>query len=370
MNKTIEQIDPNFQRREIGGRQLNFINALQPPFELSGFGWYRQEQQLCRLPKNVMARSSPALQYLAWNTSGGMIRFRTDSPQIAVRAELRDPADMNHMPRNGSAGFDLYLGAGPGKQYLKSVMPDSGALRVEALPADNLSPDAMREWTLYLPLYGGVKHLEIGLAPDARLEAPSPFALPLPLGFYGSSITQGGCASRTGNAYTNMLAREFDAPLYNWGFSGNGFGEPMVAEAIAELPMAAFVLDYDHNAPSADHLAATHEPFFRLIRARQPNLPVIMISKPDFAATPEGRNRQAIIRRTWQHAVDAGDRHVDFIDGETLFGNDHRDACTVDTSHPNDLGFFRMFQTIAPVLRRALEKAGVTAGGDAASSRR
>jgi len=355
MNKTIEEIDSNFRRTEIGGRELVFADGLSAPFELSGFAWHEQGKKLCRLPETVLPQTNEGVQFLAWNTSGGMIRFRTDATVIAIRAQLRDPADMNHMPRNGSAGFDLYLGSGREKTYFKSIMPDSGAKCIEGISADVLPAETLRDWTLYLPLYGGIHALEIGLTPGAAVTAPTPFTMAKPLVFYGSSITQGGCASRTGNAYTNMLARWLDAPLVNLGFSGSGRGEPAIAHAIAELEMAAFILDYDYNAPDPAYLQATHEPFFRIIRESHPKLPIIMLSKCDFVHNQDCRIRREIIRQTWHNAVHKGDRDVYFIDGETLFGTDNRDACTVDGCHPNDLGFFRMAKTILPVLRQAME---------------
>jgi lysophospholipase L1-like esterase len=128
-----------------------------------------------------------------------------------------------------------------------------------------------------------------------------------------------------------------------------------MALLIARIPMSVFVYDYDHNAPNVKHLADTHAPFFRTIRQARPELPIIMVSRPDFDSNPaEGRVRREIIRTTYEQAKANGDKHVFFVDGETLFGEHDRDACTVDGCHPNDLGFMRMAQTIRPTLAKAL----------------
>ena len=119
--------------------------------------------------------------------------------------------------------------------------------------------------------------------------------------------------------------------------------------------MTVFVYDYDYNAPSPEHLQATHEPFFQIIRKAHPHLPVIMISKCNNNIPESDGPRREIIRRTYLNAVEAGDENVYFIDGLTLFGKEDQDACTVDGCHPNDLGFYRMYKTILPVLRRALK---------------
>ncbi|MEG1980076.1 MAG: SGNH/GDSL hydrolase family protein, partial [Victivallaceae bacterium] len=152
--------------------------------------------------------------------------------------------------------------------------------------------------------------------------------------------------------------RAVDAPQINLGFSGCGRGEFGVAKAIAGLDLSCFVMDYDHNAPSAEHLEATHEKFFQIIRERNPQLPIIIITKCDIwrhIGYEVNSQRREVIRRTYDNAVAAGDKNVYFIDGETLFGTVNRNECTVDTCHPNDLGFYRMFEHILPTLRRALK---------------
>jgi hypothetical protein len=183
-----------------------------------------------------------------------MILFRTDSATIAVRSEMADMYEIPRMPRLTSGGFDLYLGTGAAKRFLKPAPPKPGEMRVEELPVSGLPEGEMREWTLYMPLYGNPASVEIGFAPGSKLLPPPPFSIKRPLAFYGSSITQGACASRPGNCYTNILARWLDAPVRNFGFAGNAKGEDYMAEEIASLELSAFVLDYDHNAPNPEHL--------------------------------------------------------------------------------------------------------------------
>src|SRR5688500_16759762 len=61
--------------------------------------------------------------------------------------------------------------------------------------------------------------------------------------FYGTSILQGGCASRPGMAYPSIVSRALEWPTVNLGFSGNGKTEPEMAQLLTELDAAAFVLD-------------------------------------------------------------------------------------------------------------------------------
>jgi len=355
-NSNLQYIDPNYQAPKLEEEKYNFKCVSEYPFDISGFGWFNEEHEFCRLPKNILPECSKDVQYLAWHSSGGMIRFRTDSPSIALKARLRGNEVMPHMPLSGSSGFDLYFGQGDQTKFYKNVRPSAGENTVVMPIADDL-PSQMRDCTLYLPLYNGITDLEIGISPECRIEAPVNLKYSAPILFYGSSITQGGCASRPGNAYTHILCRMLDASIINLGFSGSGRGEPLIAEQIASLNLSAFVLDYDHNSPDIEHLKQTHENFFRIVREKQPELPIIIVSKCDFyKSNATDSTRRDIIYKTYQNAVKNGDENVYFIDGETLFGQDQRDACTVDGCHPNDLGFMRMAEQMFSTVKTALER--------------
>ena len=114
-------------------------------------------------------------------------------------------------------------------------------------------------------------------------------------------------------------------------------------------------MDYDHNAPNREHLENTHEKFFRIIRGGDPDLPIVIVTKPDYDACPEeNEKRMAICRRTYENAVKAGDKHVVFVHGQDLFEGGDRDHCTVDRCHPTDLGFWHMANVIGEAVRYAI----------------
>ena len=152
-----------------------------------------------------------------------------------------------------------------------------------------------------------------------------------------------------------MLSDGLDLDYYNFGFSGSAKGELAMADYINTLDICALVYDYDHNAPSAEHLEATHEAFFKRIREKHPTLPVLMMTKPDFDYDPDADRRRTVIRRTYENALASGDENVYFLDGELFFGETERELCSVDRCHPNDLGFYRMAAVVEPVLRRMIE---------------
>ncbi len=354
----IAEIDANFREAKVGNLNVRYFDALAAPFELSGFPWREAGQTLYRIPRSFSDKEvSKGVLWLANHTAGGQVRFLTDSPYMVLRAEIHAGSDMNHMPRTGSAGFDVFVNSGTdAEQHLRNVAPSAAAVQgkepVELLVFNGQKQ--LREITVFLPLYSGVKQLEIGLAPGAELKAPRKRKIERPILFYGSSITQGGCASRPGNNYTAMLCRELDAPEINLGFSGNAKGEIAMAEAIGSLELAAFVMDYDYNAPTAEHLKNTHEPFFKKVRELQPNLPIVLLSsiRPKNA---DSDSRNAVVKTTYDNAIAAGDKNVYFIDGRTLFGDVPRKYVTVDGTHPTDLGFYLMFRSVLPVLKQSMK---------------
>lgn len=338
---------------------LFFPDCFAPPFRLTGFPWFHEDGKLHRLPADLAANISEGVAYLATQAAGGMLSFRTNSNRLYVEAQVAEAEVSPKFTPCGRFGFDVYMRRDDKSKlvYVKTVQPDPGVKRM-ALDIPDISALVLKgrsrtvEILINFPPYDGVEELHIGLEKGADILPPAPFAIERPIVFYGSSITQGGCASRPGNAYPNHLGRRLNAQIFNLGFSGSAKGEPLMAQTIASLAMSAFVMDYDHNAPTLEHLEMTHEPFYKIIRSAQPELPIIMISKP--TQVTNYVERRQIILRTYQNAVSAGDRNVWFIDGETLFGTEDRDACTVDSTHPNDLGFWRMANTIEPVLRQAL----------------
>jgi hypothetical protein len=350
----IEDVDRNFVPQKIGDIDLVFGDISNKPFEVSGLAWFDRERKYCRLPEARLGETNEGVRGLAWHTSGAMVRFKTNSKTLAIKYELWSEDDMSHMPRTGISGFDVYKGVGKDKRFKAVSTPEVKKKTIEALLIRGES-GKLEEWSFNFPLYNGVMQVQIGLDPDSLIEPPTPYSIPEPILFYGSSITQGGCASRPGNAYTHILCRWLDANMLNFGFSGSAKAEPVMAELMGSIEMSAFVYDYDHNAPSVEYLEKTHEPFFKLMRQAKPDVPIIMVGRPDFYAdSTECCKRREIIQNTYENALKSGDRLVYYIDNELLFGSEDRDSCTVDGCHPNDLGFMRMAEVIYPVLRRAL----------------
>lgn len=214
----------------------------------------------------------------------------------------------------------------------------------------------MRDITINLPTYNKVNEIWVGIAKGAVIEAPEEYTYKEPIVFYGSSIIQGGCASRPGNIYPAILSRKYDTDFINMAFSGSAQGENNVAEYIANFKMRVFVYDYDHNAPTVEHLEKTHERMFLKIREKNPVLPIVLASRPKANLNEEEKKRLKIIKRIYKNALAKGDKNIYFINGSKMFkkfGGD--ELCTVDGCHPNDLGFYAISISFDKVLKNFFE---------------
>lgn len=331
---------------------IKFYNALSEPFSLHGV--FYEDGKFRRLPEEVAKNTNEGVHLLHDNTAGGRIRFRTNSRYVAIHCEMPMVCFAPNISLTGSACFDLYAKDDNGKEQFvacfKRKVEEKFGYEALLYP-----PDAgIREYTINFPTYSSVSALYIGLDADAVLEAPAPYAIEKPVVYYGSSITQGASASRSGTTYQSFISRRFDRDFINLGFSASAQGEQVMADYIAGLDMSVFVLDYDHNAPTSQHLAETHEKFFQTVRKAHPWLPIIMMSRPLCRLDRDGSARLEVIKTTYENAKNAGDTNVYLIEGPTLMaiaGEDGR----VDGGHPNDLGFYSMAKAVGDVLETIFE---------------
>ena len=343
----IAEIDKNFaESYSFDG--LKTYDIEQPPFRL--FGLFREagEKDYKRLPHTVVEEiGNNGYRSLYKNTSGIRLRFKTDSQRIVLTCRLPGFTRHDNMPRTASSCFDMYADG----HYCKVFRPSedlSGTFSSE----HNFGSRKMRDILINFPLYNPVDEVYISLEEGANIVPCDDYKQQKPTVYYGSSITQGGCASHPGNCYCSIISRRMDADFVNLGFSGSARGELAMADYIGGLSMHAFVYDYDYNAPTVAHLQETHEPFFKHFRQYQPTTPVIMVSRANEIGTKETRQRRDIIRTTYENALAAGDKNVYFIDGSEIYKAVGLDYCTVDCVHPNDLGFLCMANTIGAVLER------------------
>lgn len=349
----IEKIDKNFKiETEIKKEDIKFIPATDECFDT--YGLMHTNGRYHRMPYDVAEAVNDGVRGLNNHTAGGRIRFRTNSDYVAIHATVSaSQGKMAHMTTIGASGFDMYLIENGKAIFFKSFLPVYNfAEKFEQIIEfpDKTEHDVL----IHFPLYNTCSDLYIGVQESSYVVKSTPYTYSTPIVFLGSSITQGGCASRPGNTYSNMVSRHFDVDIINLGFSGSCRAEDAMCDYIPTLNMSIFVYDYDHNAPSQEHLANTHERLFKKFREKHPNIPVIIMSMTDVprskASLENTRKRREIIKATYDNAIKKGDRNVYFIDGQEVFKLAGYADCTVDGCHPNDLGFYCMAQSVIKVI--------------------
>lgn len=341
----ISKIDKNFVvKTKIEKDDINFYTVDEAPFKV--YGVFREKDRYRRLPETVAKTVNEGVYGLHANTAGGRVRFITDSPYIAIHAEMDNVGKMPHFPLTGSAGFDLYVD----NVYTKTFVPPFNIENGYESVCEFKSKE-IREITINFPLYSDVKELYIGLQDGAMHKEAQSYKNIKPIVYYGSSITQGGCASTPGMSYQSIISRELNYDYINLGFSGCALAEDEIADYIKNLDMSIFVYDYDYNAPNVEHLMMTHEKMFKTIREKNPLLPIIMMCHPKYNLTEVDKQRQEVIETTFKNAVSSGDENVYFIDGKTLMKL-CKNSGTVDTVHPTDYGFASMAESLVDVIKK------------------
>ena len=330
---------------------------------VEGQGWDESKTKapFDRLPARADGLVRPPVWGLSRDSAGLCVRFVTDATAIVGRWTLtsKDLA-MPHMPATGVSGLDLYVKDDGRWRWLGAGRPVSPTNHA-GLAAD--LPEGRREYLLYLPLYNGVSSVEIGIPAGRTLAKapPRPEGRARPIVFYGTSITQGGCASRPGMVHTAILGRRLDYPVINLGFSGNGQMEPELAGLLAEIDPALYVLEAvpNMNAAMVEERAG---PFVRTLRAAHPTTPILLVEGRALTnefLTPAMHNHteacRVALRKVFDRLTAAGVPGLTYLPDPGLMGTDGEG--TVDSSHPSDLGFFRMAEGYEPTLRALLPAA-------------
>ncbi len=344
------KIDKNFAiETNIQREGLRFFDPENDPFSICGV--YREGDKFVRLPEKVAASVSEGVHSMYMHLTGGRVRFVTDSPYVVISAKYNTVMRMDHFALTGSVGMDLYA---DGVYVSTYRVPYNTTDKLEGV-IDFNSERKKRLVTINLPTYSGLDKFYIGLCDGCVIEKAPDYKIKKPVVFYGSSITHGGCCSRPGMTYQAQLQRRFDFDYINLGFSGNAKGEDAIADYISSLDMSLFVYDYDHNAPTWEHLRNTHERMFLRFRDKHPETPVIMMTRPQYIQTEDVLGRLEIVKKTYENAVANGDKNVYFIAGKDLVDVAGRD-CSVDGCHPTDFGFWNMAKTLGDVIEKNYEK--------------
>jgi len=353
----IEQVDQNFQNHN-SVEAVEWIDAFDERLALRGLAWIednRLARNFRRFPERAGRHFSERVRELSHCPAGVFLSFTTNSGNISVRMSLANLDQMRHMPSSGTAGAELFFRDGSAWIPAAVAIPPQNETTFSCSLIKGARP-VPREYRLYFPLYKAVDSLALGLDPGAQVApAPAPSAS-RPIFFYGTSITQGGCSSTAGADFVSTIGRMLHAEVINFGFSGNGKGEPEMARLIREIDAEMFVLDFAANADVAT-LGTVLPAFIALLREAWPNTPCILMGCPatnqclwDPMVHARLDLSRDIFMQSYLDRKKSGDRNVYFIDGAALLPPGISGAY-VDGIHPTSHGFALIAKNLAPHLQ-------------------
>jgi hypothetical protein len=313
-----------------------------------------KESPYDRLPISYKEKVREPVWDLSKASAGITVRFHSNSTSIGLKWTVLNDFDMPHMAATGIKGIDLYTkynnkwryvttaGALVGqKKYQNNDVPKDSINEYELIK--NLTPE-FREYKLFLPLYDGVTRLEIGIDANATIKRAVPNAQK-PIVFYGTSITQGGCASRPGMAHTNIISRKLDMECINYGFSGNGRMEMPIVEHISEIDANFYVIECLQNM-NTEEVKKRVLPLVKTIRKKQPNTPIVLVENMmyktafmDKTIETELIQENLALKNEYDNILKSGIQNIYYIKDKQHEKMDNEG--TVDGVHLTDLGFLR-----------------------------
>ena len=337
----------------IGADGLKWIDGRHLPLEGKAFA--DVEAFYDRLPAGVTTNVNGGVRGMKHHSSGLQFRFRTSSPHVSfLWTPWSRSLAMDHMPSTGVSGIDVYTQRADGAwRYVKTGRIHSGTGRLDRVAIAPGTPICVN-----LPLYNGVRTFALGIATNATVEALGPrrSGVDRPVVFYGTSITHGGCCSRPGLAFVNIVGRDLDVPVVNLGFSGSGWMELEMSEHLARIDASCYVLDCLWNMGFGDkgrnrNVDENYEPFIRNLRAKRPGVPIVMAEQCDvYCGPPNAKDR--FIRALYEKLVAEGWKNLVYLPKDGMYAGDGDG--TVDGCHPNDLGMRSMADAFGKAVRQAL----------------
>ena len=324
--------------------QTTYYDASQ--FPLIGKITEDTETRYERLPAYLKSITRPRVWQLGKNTSGLAIRFRSNTTFVSAKWILLEDVSMNHMTDTGIKGLDLYAWNGEKWQFVKSGSPY--AKENQSVIISNMVPKE-REYLLYLPLYDGITELFIGIDSTAYIDSPS-LAYPItekPVICYGTSITQGGCASRAGMSYTNILERLLNREVINLGFTSNGQLDYEIAELMSSRTDAGlFVVDVVPNM-TLETIKGKIATFTEILRRQNNQIPILFVESTMFTHSAFDQHIDKAVtdlnkalEEEFDKLIQNGYEKIFYLSSEKLIGDDYE--ATVDGVHLTDFGFIRM----------------------------
>ena len=360
----IAKYDPNMSiNGVVVTNGLKWVDGRLLPLE--GRAFDDTEHYYDRLPAIVTTNVNGGVRSMKHHTAGMQFRFSTDSRRLVFKWI---PTDGNlafdHMPASGVSGIDVYRFDESRSKWLyvktgRITDVKGGSVKLDWTPG---TPCLVN-----LPLYNGIKDFKVGVEINATISSlgPRKSGVEKPVVFYGTSITHGGCASRPGMSFVNIVGRDLDVPVVNLGFSGSGVMEREMSDVLARIDASCYVLDclWNMGTTTGSHANAAHgriagrnveenyEPFIRNLRSRRPDTPIVMAGQCDVFCG-SANVKENWVKALYDKLVAEGWKNLVYLPNDGMYRDDFEG--TVDGVHPNDWGMMSLAKSYGAAIKTAL----------------
>lgn len=313
-----------------------------------------------RLPDRAKKVVREPVWGLSENSAGLAIHFYTNATTIEIRYGVKGSHAMPHMPATGKTGVDLYAVDSDGKWRVATDRYNFGD--TISYTFSNLSQSKYHkhgfEYRLYLPLYNTVTWMKIGVPDSAELRF-IPVLAEKPIVVYGTSIAQGGCASRPGMGWTNILSRKLDYPVVNLAFSGNGPLEKELVDLMDEMDASLYIFDCLPNMGNLSSEEVIRRTLYGVKKLREKHdAPILIVDHIGYrnAELNEGSRETAermneASRQAFDSLRRLGVKNIHHLHKDSI--NMPMDGC-VDNIHPTDLGMQVYADAYEKIVRKIL----------------
>lgn len=288
-------------------------------------------------------------------TAGFYITFETNSQTLSIpfTTLMASGRRVGAMDLALESALELYEVIDGEPKFIKYTTPPKG--QFSGLLTHTAKDTKDRIYLALFPSYNGITDMKIKTDEGSHLREAEIFeeSAKLPILFYGTSITQGACASRPGKSYTATALFELRHEVINLGFDGAGTINDQMVDFLVQIPSSVFVIDAVWNISSLDRnlIEQRLKGLITRYRTNFPHTPILLMSKFNRASYPPGAWEEVLFKKVYLELRDAGMNDLYFQPRGNVSYLQWGGG-----THPNDAGM----KTMADIINRRIK--GILSG--------
>lgn len=342
--------------KSIDEENIQYLNVFNHPSLVFGNPFNTKKVDFCKYTPEVEKEMQQfgrvvnnSMIYHKTASCGCRIRFKTTSRRLVFKVELKRGYNYKNMVTWNSSGLDIHLVSKTGEyQHKQLIAPQEG----HRLYADQIYIPPKSSVCIFLPSYDTIEQMFIGIERGSRIgKFHYPKNKRLPVIFYGNDITQGASATRSGNAFPNIVSRKLNRDIINLSTTMCCRGTIKAAEMIGKLDCDSIVIDYSRNASDLDYFKNTHETFYKKIREYHPDKKIIIMTTAVFNNCKTYEFFDDVIYETYNNAKKRGENTF-ILNQKELFDRDEYDFAAIDGAGYTDYGMFRVAEKLTELLNK------------------